>query len=89
MLDPTLFARPWEIPALTSMNRLRGRADLVPYPTAAAALKRDPRKSKWFLSLDGKWSVSFHEKVEVIIPLRAVIKIRVHGKTHHVAVPVL
>lgn len=64
MLDPTLFARPWEIPELTSMNRLRGRADLVPYPTAAAALSRDPKRSKWYLSLDGKWAVSFHEKVE-------------------------
>ena len=64
MLDPTLFSRPWEIPELTSMNRLRGRADLVPYPTAAAALKRDPKRSRWFLSLDGKWSVSYHDRVE-------------------------
>ena len=66
MLDPALFARPWEIPELTSMNRLRGRADLVPYPTAAAALSRNPKKSKWFLPLDGKWSVSYHDKVEQV-----------------------
>ena len=64
MLDPTLFSRPWEIPELVSMNRLRGRADLVPFPTEKAAFSRDPRKSKWFRSIDGEWSVSYHERVE-------------------------
>ena len=64
MIDPALFARPWEIPELTSMRRLRARPDLIPFPTEKAALSRDPRKSKWFKSLDGQWSVSYHERVE-------------------------
>ena len=64
MIDPALFGRPWEIPELTSMNRLRGRCDLVPFPTPAAALSRNPRRSKWFLPLDGDWSVSYHGRVE-------------------------
>ena len=68
MLSPDLFARPWEIPELTSMNRLRGRPDLVPFPSAKAALTRDPRKSKWFRSLDGQWSVSYHERPEEVRP---------------------
>ncbi len=64
MLDEKLFSRPWEIPELTSMNRLRGRPDLVPFPSAKTALSRDPRKSRWFLSLDGQWAVSYHGRVE-------------------------
>lgn len=66
MLDQRLFARPWEIPELTSMNRLRARADMLPYPTPAAALSRNPKRTKWFMSLDGDWAVSFHEKVEQV-----------------------
>ena len=66
MIDPALFARPWEIPELTSMRRLRARPDLVPFPTEKAALTRDPKKSKWFKSLDGQWSVSYHEHVEEV-----------------------
>ena len=64
MLDPKLFARPWEIPELVSMRRLRARPDMIPFPTAAAALSRDPRRSRWFLSLDGEWAVSYHGRVE-------------------------
>ncbi|MBR1609263.1 MAG: DUF4981 domain-containing protein [Kiritimatiellae bacterium] len=64
MTNQKLFARPWEIPELTSMNRLRGRSDMVPFPAARAALSRDPRKSKWYLSLDGEWAVSYHDRVE-------------------------
>ncbi|MBQ6248214.1 MAG: hypothetical protein IJK04_15185 [Kiritimatiellae bacterium] len=58
------FPRFWEIPELTSIRRLRARADLVPFPTVKAALSRNPRKSRWFLPLDGEWAVSFHERVE-------------------------
>ena len=59
-----IFPHHWEIPELTSIRRLRARADLVPFPTVKAALSRNPRKSKWFLPLDGEWAVSFHERVE-------------------------
>ena len=64
MLDETLFSRPWEIPELTSMRRLRARPDLVPCPDAAIALARSPERSRWFLPLDGQWAVSFHDRVE-------------------------
>ena len=79
MIDETLFSRPWEIPELTSMNRLRGRADLVPFPTAKAALARNPRKSRWFLSLDGDWSVSFHEHVEDVSPAEIAVGADISG----------
>ena len=64
----SFLPRPWEIPELTSINRLRARPDLIPYPGAAAALSRDPKRSKWFKCLDGDWSVAFHEKVEALDP---------------------
>ena len=66
MLDTVLFARPWEIPELTSMRRLRARPDMVPFPTEAAALTRNPKRSRWFLSLDGEWSVSYHDRPEQV-----------------------
>ncbi|MGN0845555.1 MAG: glycoside hydrolase family 2 TIM barrel-domain containing protein [Kiritimatiellia bacterium] len=68
MLNTTLFGRPWEIPELTSMNRLRSRSDLIPFPTAEAALTLRPEKSKWYKNLDGKWAFSYHEKPEDVTP---------------------
>lgn len=62
-LDSEIFARPWEIPELTSMNRLRARPDLVPFDKASSALSRDPSKSPWYLCLDGEWVFSYHKKV--------------------------
>ncbi|MBR3087114.1 MAG: DUF4981 domain-containing protein [Kiritimatiellae bacterium] len=59
-----IFPRHWEIPELTSIRRLRARASLVPFPTAGAALSRDPARSPWFLSLDGEWAVSYHDRAE-------------------------
>ncbi len=59
-----IFPRHWEIPELTSIRRLRARAALVPFPSAETALSRDPARSPWFLSLDGEWAVSYHERVE-------------------------
>lgn len=68
MLDSTLFARPWEIPELTSMNRLRARADLIPYATEAAARSRNPDRSPWFISLDGEWAFSYHDRPDEVTP---------------------
>ncbi|MBP5543118.1 MAG: DUF4981 domain-containing protein [Kiritimatiellae bacterium] len=86
MTPSSLFPRYWEVPELTSMNRLRARADLVPFPNEKAALSRDPRKSKWFLSLDGQWAVSFHERVEDVKPAEVADDANV-AKWPRVAVP--
>ncbi len=60
-----LFGRPWEIPELVSINRLRARAArLYPFKTAEAALTRDPRKSPWVSSLDGEWAFKYFTKPE-------------------------
>ena len=50
------------------MNRLRGRSDLVPHSTVASALSRNPKRSKWYLGLDGEWAVSYHGRVEEATP---------------------
>ena len=63
-LDSTLFARPWEIPELTSMNRLRPRSNLIPYPAEEKALDLKPAQSPWYKLLDGKWSFAYHKKPE-------------------------
>ena len=62
------FPRHWEIPELPSIRRLRARPDLLPFPTAGAARSRDARRTPWFLSLDGDWAVSFHDRVEDASP---------------------
>ncbi|MCC5807053.1 MAG: DUF4981 domain-containing protein [Opitutales bacterium] len=49
----------WEIPELTQVNRLPGRAFGYPYADAASAFARDPAASPWVRSLDGEWSFHF------------------------------
>lgn len=48
-------AKTWEMPQLPSLNRLPPHADLLPYPTAQAALTQPREQSPWFVSLNGRW----------------------------------
>jgi len=50
----------WEIPELVEINRLPMRPELTPYPSARAALARNPDRSPWRLSLDGPWRFALH-----------------------------
>ncbi|MFN3980503.1 MAG: hypothetical protein ACK4SA_08980, partial [Caldilinea sp.] len=45
----------WEMPQLTSLNRLPPRATLTPFPTAADALNKAREESPWFVPLNGVW----------------------------------
>ena len=54
-------ARPWESPDLTGVNRLPGRASLLPYPTAADARARVRAR---VLSLDGDWAFRVVDRPE-------------------------
>lgn len=45
----------WINPELTSINRLPGRATLLPYSTETAAAQRQPQKSPYFMNLNGQW----------------------------------
>lgn len=64
-----LFGRPWEIPELVSINRLRARsARLYPFKNEAAALKRDPKRSAWFKDLNGTWAFRYFQRPEDIAP---------------------
>jgi len=52
----TIFGtKSWEQPELISVNRLRSRATLLPFPNAKSALTRDRAKTPWFQSLEGQW----------------------------------
>lgn len=62
-----LFGRPWEIPELVSINRMRARSSrLIPYKTEAAALRRNPSRSAWYQDLNGEWAFRFFARPEDI-----------------------
>jgi beta-galactosidase len=66
LLDPQIFARPWEQPELTSLNRLPMRATLYPYPKASEARKGAYNKSPWFRSLNGTWDFKLYPSPEAV-----------------------
>ncbi|MBL4574560.1 MAG: DUF4981 domain-containing protein, partial [Opitutaceae bacterium] len=66
LLDPLTFARPWEQPELTSLNRLPMRATLYPYAKASEALKGEYAKSPWFRSLNGSWDFKLYPRPEAV-----------------------
>jgi beta-galactosidase len=45
----------WEMPQLTSLNKLPPCATLIPYPSASDALTLERENSPWFQSLNGQW----------------------------------
>ncbi len=55
-----VFPNQWEIPELTEVNRLPMRATMHPYKSVRQALARDPQKSPWYCSLDGKWDFRYY-----------------------------
>lgn len=62
----TLFARPWEQPELTHLNRLPARATLIPYKTNAQALTCTREKSSWIKSLNGSWKFRLVKNPEAV-----------------------
>ncbi|MEM6392931.1 MAG: glycoside hydrolase family 2 TIM barrel-domain containing protein [Planctomycetota bacterium] len=65
------FAPFWQTPELTHINRLPGRSPLTPFPTLAAAKRRDAERSPWHLSLDGDWRFKLYNRPEDV-PAEAV-----------------
>jgi beta-galactosidase len=57
MLHNDLFAT-WEMPELTSLNKLAPRSPLASFPTQKLALTASRQESPWHQSLDGEWD--FH-----------------------------
>jgi len=65
MSIPTFpFARFWELPELTQVNRLPARSHHFPFPTAEKAATRNPEASKWVMSLDGEWTFDYFDSPE-------------------------
>jgi beta-galactosidase len=55
MLANTAFNL-WELPELTSLNKLPPRATFTSFPSARAAKTLDREKSDWWRTLNGTWS---------------------------------
>ncbi len=60
------FDRLWELPEVTSINRLPMRATLHPYASVAAALKGNYLKSPWVKSLNGEWAFKLYCNPEAV-----------------------
>ncbi|MCB0038546.1 MAG: hypothetical protein KDE23_02640, partial [Caldilinea sp.] len=56
----------WEMPHLTSLNRLPPRATLIPYPSAGDALQRPREESPWFHLLNGVWDFKIFGRPEQV-----------------------
>ena len=63
-MNTNILGNPWEIPELTSINRLRARATLFPFKTQKSAAACNEKRSPWVKNLDGEWKFSFYEKPE-------------------------
>ena len=48
----------WENPQVVGINKLEPHATLIPFPDRAAALTRDPGRSSFIQTLNGRWK--FH-----------------------------
>ncbi len=58
LLQKGLFST-WEMPELTSFNKLAPRATFTSYPTRQLALKATREESPWHLDLNGAWDFSY------------------------------
>jgi beta-galactosidase len=56
----------WELPQLTSLNRLPPRATLTPFPTAEDALTKSREESPWFAPLNGVWEFKIFGRPEQV-----------------------
>ncbi len=56
----------WELPTLSSLNKLPPRATLYPFPSTEAARTGDRWHSPWFLSLDGIWDFKIMPRPEAV-----------------------
>jgi beta-galactosidase len=61
-------ARSWELPELSSVNRLPMRSPLLPHPTVETARTGERDASPWFRSLDGRWRFSYADRPEDVGP---------------------
>jgi beta-galactosidase len=85
-LTASNFARPWETPELTSINRLPMRATLYPFANVKSALAGDPGKSPWVVSMNGKWKFRLFERPEAVKPQQLGLKCK-DSKWDRIQVP--
>ena len=56
----------WEMPHLTSLNRLPPRATLIPFPSADDAHQKQREESPWFQPLNGVWDFKIFGRPEQV-----------------------
>ena len=54
----------WEDQSVYNINRVEPTAHFIPYETERYALIGDPNKSKFFMSLNGKWNFHFSKNYQ-------------------------
>jgi beta-galactosidase len=67
-LDQLVSTRFWEKPEWTGLNRLPGRATLVPFADAESARRRSSDESPYYRSLNGIWRFRLANKPETADP---------------------
>lgn len=58
--------RTWEMPQLTSLNKLPPHATLYPFPDPEQALTQPREASPWYLNLDGVWDFKIKPRPEEV-----------------------
>ena len=58
--------KPWEMPELTHINRIRSRATLSPYPSKKDAVRNERFNSALVHVLNGQWNFKLYKKPEDI-----------------------
>lgn len=84
---PDVGSPPWEIPELTSINRLPARASLVPYPTVTSARRGTPNHSSRYRSLNGIWSFRLFDRPEAVLGPDRLSAIGAADSWEQIAVP--
>ena len=53
----------WGNQSVFNVNREKARAHFIPYESEKYALIGEPKRSKFYISLNGKWKFFHHEKL--------------------------
>ena len=61
-----IVTKPWENPECTGINRLPGRASLIPFQDEGTALTRDRSRSRRFQLLNGTWEFLYLSRPEAV-----------------------
>lgn len=76
----------WINPELTALNRLRGRANLLPFADEHSAATRNPASSPYYKAMNGKWLFKLFKNPDAV-PTRCLGKEYNAGRWDKITVP--